>query len=226
MAERITSWSYSRYGKHENCAQSAYYTYVDKHPDPAGPAAARGTGIHKEAEDFVGGDIEELPESLIQFENEFFELRDDISDVHREEQWGFSAGWRKASWKKAWARMVLDAHYVVGKEGTAIDYKTGKIRSSHGDQMELYAVGMFIRYPKIKTVAAKLWYLDHGVIDAEVFSREIFDDLKEKWSAKVAPLLSDTTFAPNPGRFPCAWCGHNVNAGGPCEAGEPFRMEK
>lgn len=225
MADRITSWSYSRLNKHKNCPAAAKYGYIDKLPDPAGAAAERGTAIHKMAEDFVNDELPALPEELEQFADEFFELRDKYQSI-TEQQWGFYSNWRRANWFKAWCRMVLDVHRVDDDEIWVCDYKTGKIRGEHEEQLSLYAMGGLLRYPKADVVKVELWYLDHGEIVEDEYERDQLEDLQYTWAEKADKMLSDTTFTPKPGRFPCAWCNYNVNAGGPCESGKPHKMEK
>ena len=71
----IIAWSYSALKVFEECPYRAYIQRVKKVQEPSSPAADRGTHIHQEAEDYVKGELGELPDSLKKFEDEFDELR-------------------------------------------------------------------------------------------------------------------------------------------------------
>jgi ATP-dependent helicase/DNAse subunit B len=71
----VPTWSYSALKTFEECPYRTYIQRVKKIPEPPSPAADRGTAIHKLAEEFVKGEIGELPAELNKFEDEFHELR-------------------------------------------------------------------------------------------------------------------------------------------------------
>ena len=91
----IPAWSYSTLKTFESCAYRSYIAKVKKVQEDFGPAAARGTEIHKQAEDYVAGALGELPDTLKKFTSQFKNLRELFVDakVELEGDWGFTQGW-------------------------------------------------------------------------------------------------------------------------------------
>ena len=118
------------------------YKKLEKLKSPAPPLLDRGTKIHQEAEDYVRGELGEMPESLKKFKSEFEVLREGFADakVELEGEWGFTLDWETTGWLMGdtWARIKLDA--LVNEDETScrvIDYKTGKKfgnEIAHGQQ--------------------------------------------------------------------------------------------
>lgn len=213
----ITAWSFSRWSTHEGCPKQAYYKYVEKLPDPSGPAAQRGTDIHGEAENYVNGTIKKLPESLNQFPKEFRDLRKGL-DVRTEEQWAFTSSWRVTSWfaKDAWCRVKTDAAVVEEGSARIIDHKTGRIRDGYEKQLELYALSGFLKFPEVTEISGEIWYLDQGEIRDMIFTADEVPDLKRKWEGRTRAMLTATTFKERPGHA-CRWCSFSKKKGGPCK---------
>ena len=63
----INRWSYSRLGTYESCPKKAYYRYIEKIPEEQHPAAERGIKIHGLAEQYIKGELEEMPKELYLF---------------------------------------------------------------------------------------------------------------------------------------------------------------
>ena len=166
---KIRAWSYSTLKVFEECPYRSYIAKVRRIAEPSGPAASRGSKIHQQAEDYVNGKLEELPDTLDgHFTRDFEQLKKLYKEgkVELEGEWGFDIKWNPVKWldKATWSRIKLDA-YVQQDEKSArvIDYKTGKKfgnEISHGQQCLLYAIGTFFRYPELEFVQAELWYLD------------------------------------------------------------------
>ena len=72
----IPAWSYSTLKTFEQCAYRSYIAKVKKIQEDYGPAAARGTVIHDEAERYVNGQVGALPHSLRKNAKEFRQLRE------------------------------------------------------------------------------------------------------------------------------------------------------
>ena len=71
----VPSWSYSALKVYETCPYRSYIQKVKKVYEDAGPAAERGSRIHKLAEDYVQTKIDELPDELKKFAAQFEDLR-------------------------------------------------------------------------------------------------------------------------------------------------------
>ena len=183
IRRKMDAWSYSRYKDWVTCPYKCYLKHVLKIREPDQPAMARGTFIHKVAEDLAQGKItwEEAqvlakqagdkklygPKAkeitLLPFKKGF-ELAAKSKPVV-EEQWGFSAEWEEVGWfgPRTWLRVKLDLNFATGKTVlSVIDHKSGKIYPDHAEQADLYALASFIMYPHIKKIVVGFWYLDLG----------------------------------------------------------------
>jgi CRISPR/Cas system-associated exonuclease Cas4 (RecB family) len=213
------------------CPAKFKYKVIDKLVEPPNAAMARGSDIHKKAEDFVTGKLKKMPDELKLFEQEFKLLKGQKIKIV-EDQWAFKADWTDTVWNDwagCWLRVKLDVAYVNVTHNALvpIDHKTGKYREEKNEeyllQLELYGLSGLLKYPTIDVVSPRLWYLDHGIIhpdpekDDEIeYFRKDLPDLKKRWEARVKPYFADKTFRPTPGAA-CTYCHFRKANGGPCK---------
>jgi CRISPR/Cas system-associated exonuclease Cas4 (RecB family) len=208
--QQFFAWSYSRWSDYEKCPLSAKLKHLDKIQEPVNDAMLRGGEVDRKATDYVTGKLKKLPEELFRYEEEFKDLLKKKRILQPQQDLALTKLWTPTSWfgKDAWLRIKMDVFYDDLKTNVRkiIDYKTGKIRIEHENQLELYAVGGLAYAAKsIKTFETELWYLDQGHTTPKVFTRAEAESLKPKWEKRVKKMLSDTTFKPNPGSN-CTWC--------------------
>lgn len=186
MTAPIGAWSHSRRDTFEKCKRWAKLAYVDKIPEPPRPlppgktehANDRGTRIHEAAERYVRGGVELIPE-LASFAAEFESLREmfKAGAVSLEGEWAFNRAWEPVAWMSfdTWCRVKCDAvAFLSTTEAVVIDYKSGKRFNNevkHREQMVLYQLGAFLRFPKLKKVTVELWYTDLDFMHDEEFTR-------------------------------------------------------
>jgi hypothetical protein len=220
---QLTAWSYSRLAQWEACPLAFKLKHLDKVHEEQSPAMKRGDDIHKIAARFLANEkFDSIPGELHKFSYQMNELRAMPASMKRvEQQWGFTKDWKPTEWfgNKTWLRAVLDA-CVVYPDGTAdvIDHKTGKRYGSNKDQMELFALATFCKFPEVSHVTTRLWYLDLGVEEVEEFQQENRSEMIAAWEARVAPMFADTVFAPRPNEK-CRWCAFAKGKGGQCKFG-------
>jgi CRISPR/Cas system-associated exonuclease Cas4 (RecB family) len=217
---QIEAWSFSRYKDYTTCPALAKFKHLDRLEEPHGLAMGRGGDIHTLAEQYVlsGG---AMPEELTRFADEFKNLRRYKKDCVVEQEWCFDKNWEQCDWKdwaRAWLRIKVDLFHARKTKGEVIDYKTGKIRDENKLQLELYAIGAFLIYPKITVVDTQLWYLDQGELINQVFERDQLYALQQKWLNMTRAMLTDTAFAPSPNPH-CRYCHFRKSNQGPCEVG-------
>lgn len=210
----ITNWSYSRYNTYTNCPRKAKYLYIDKLPEPPSEAIARGVAIHKMAEDYLNG-TGKLPEELAKFRKDFLWLRKEAAQAERE--LALDQQWAPTTWKEGWWRGKVDA-VLQADPFVVVDFKTGKMRDSHHEQLSLYAMACYatFRNPPIPILTVELWYLDSGEKIAGLYWPDDMPAVQREWEKKVQPMLADDTFACRPGPL-CNWCHFRKANGGPCE---------
>lgn len=214
---RFTAWSLSRFGDYDKCPAFAKFKHLEKRKEPDSPAMARGTEVHKQAERAVNSSKAAIPPALKLFAKEFKAARK--HKPFTEQQWAFNAQWQETDWfgANAWVRVIVDLGWHQVRENllNIVDHKTGKMREEHRDNMSLYAIGGFIKFPRVERVKASFWYLDHGkAVDIE-YDRDELAGMQRDWERAVRPMLTDTQFKPTPGAY-CRWCPFSKAKGGPC----------
>lgn len=216
--KKLTSWSYSRYSQYTQCPASAKYKFLDKLSEPPSPAMERGNQIHKLAEDYTKGIIKKLPTELKFYKDEFAELKKSKPFV--EESWTFRNDWSETTWNDwvgAWVRIKVDAGCLEEDILHIIDHKTGKPKDNYEEQLSLYGVGGFLKYPHVAEIKTYIWYIDHDIPPVEkTYKASQFKTLQKDWEKKVKPMMADTRFSPKPGNH-CRWCAFSKAKGGPCK---------
>ncbi len=230
----VKSWSFSRYIDYCACPLKFKLKYINKITEPPNDAMARGTDIHKLAEDYLKGKVSRLPVELQLMADEFKRLRavykKRLSRMTVEETWAFTSTWTETQWNDwtgCWVRIKLDAsHYEADGTMVVTDWKTGKFHEDKNEeyleQLELYALGAFLLDPNLKVVQPRLAYIDQGMFYPPeskplIFTRDDVPRLKKIWSSRVAPLFKDRRFAPRP-NDKCRWCWYGASKkkdGGP-----------
>lgn len=219
VVKKFTAWSFSRYFDWVTCPFYAKLKHLDKIKEPEGPALARGSKIHKLAEDYALGKLKKLPEELARFPEEFQVLKAGKKRLMVEQQWAFTKDWRPTGWfdPDAWVRITIDAGLpdAAGKVLKLVDYKTGQIYEHSKQQLSLYGCGGFSMMPRLQEVRGELWYLDQGELVDLKFQRKDEAKLKAGWEKKVKPMFEDTTFKPKPCNK-CRFCFFRKTNKGPC----------
>ena len=209
----INRWSHSRLGTYESCPKKAYYRYIEHIAEEQHPAAERGIKIHNLAEEYIKGEIEEVPRELYLFYEGFEQLREEYmrGEVSVEEQWAFNLSWEKTDWngEDTWGRYIIDAFVKQGTKAKVIDFKTGRFKDKnegYKNQCSLYACCVFNRFPEIEEIDTELWYLDHHKITRYSFKREDLKEIQENFHKRALAMTTDTEFGTTPSEFACRWC--------------------
>ncbi len=223
----IPAWSHSALKTYEACSYRSYIAKVKKVQEDFGPAAARGTEIHQQAEDYVKGELAEFPDTLKKFKSQFEELKTLFADakVELEGEWGFTIDWKACGWMApdVWGRVKLDA--IVHETETSarvIDYKTGKQfgnEISHSQQALTYAIGSFMRYPELESANTEIWYLDHGTTMEQTYTRDEAMVFMPTLHERAIAMTTATKFPPNPSKQNCRWCSFKNGEHPICEWG-------
>jgi RecB family exonuclease len=225
-AQKITAWSFSRLNDYRKCPRFAYFKHVQRLKEPGNEAMERGGAIGEMAERFAqakGAKARACPPELATFEEEFRALQ--RHKVLSEQDWAFTSGWEPTGWfdRDAWCRVKVDAFYMFKEAqevcGKVIDYKTGKVREAHEEQIDLYALAAMLKFPEVVRLFVELWYLDQGVMvpaEPRVYTRADIPALKKSWEKATAPMLRDTRF-PEKTSKACTWCHYRKSNAGPCK---------
>ncbi len=230
----LKSWSHSKLVEFDKCKRRVWLMHDQRIPEPPRPlrpgqvehANDRGSRIHSNIEFYVKGEAEVLaPEAERFFGAPIDLLRTlyEAGQVSLEGEWGVDQDWEPCDWKTAWHRCKLDAIVFLDEtEAVTIDYKTGKKFGNeikHGEQMTLYALNAFLRYPLLERVTTELWYLDQDDVTERTLTRDQALRFKTNFNRRGMAMTTATEFPPNPNIFSCQYCGYGPWGTGHCEVG-------
>lgn len=213
------SWSFSRLQDFEKCKLSYKIKHLDRIPEPDRVlkpgqkefANDRGTRVHEAAEQFVRGLGPFIPE-MKKFEQEFNQLRRLFiaGKVEMEESWAHDVDWEIAEWKTGWLRLKLDVMvHASDTVAVVIDLKTGRKFGNevkHAQQVQLYALIAFLRYPLLEVVHSELFYLDVDDITSQTYTRDQALRFRHSFNKRATALTQNEVWTANPNKFSCMWC--------------------
>jgi hypothetical protein len=228
------SWSFSRLADYEKCKKYFWLKHEQKIPEPERPlrpgqtehANDRGSRIHDNCEGYVRGDHDALcAEADKHFGAKIDLLRALHSDglVELEGSWGHGEDWEIAEWSAAWLRLKLDVLvHASPTQAIVIDYKSGKKFGNevkHAQQLQLYALVTFLRYPHLEQLDAELWYLDVNETTRQTFTRAQALMFKRTWDRRGTAVTMCTDWPANPNKYSCQWCLYGPEHSGHCPQG-------
>ena len=217
----INSWSHSKLTDFDKCKRMFWLKHDQRIPEPERPlppgktehANERGTRVHDNCEGYVRGEHDALaPEAEKHFGIQLDLMRALYADglVSLEGEWGMDSDWETTAWKGAWLRLKLDAMVMVDKtHAIVIDYKTGRKFSNevkHAEQLQLYQLVTFLRYPFLEKVTAELWYLDQNEVTSFTYTRAQGLRFKDGFNRRGIAALSQIAYPQNPNIHSCKWC--------------------
>jgi RecB family exonuclease len=206
-------WSYSRWKVWNECRARYEFQFLQKLEQPESPHMARGSYVHKLAEDYLDGGGR-VPKELKEFADELKAIRK--LGAKAEATLAFTKSWQETTfddWANCWLRVKIDADITEADSATLIDFKTGKPWKDTKEQSELYAVAKMQREKKVENVDAEFWYTDSGEVVPYFYSRiRDFKKLKTKWQARAQEMLAARTFPFTKAAYNCKFC--------------PFRSDK
>ena len=215
LTNRPKRHSYSSISKYKECPAAYAFRYIQKMPDEPTAAMARGTRLHKLAEDYMGNTDEAVPYAIKKVGLKIYQLRE--QGAKPEVEWYVGRDWQRVDSKdEAMLMAVIDVHYLSNDTLKIHDYKSGREYPSHADQLELYStVGLRV-YPNAKRAESSAIYFDSG---HEGSQRSIIRDMlpyyMDKWGGLITELERDTEFRATAGGH-CKRCSFAQSRGGPC----------
>lgn len=235
----LKTWSHSRLALFEQCKHRVFLKHIAKEPEPerALPpgklehANDRGSRIHENGELFVKGKAKLCPELRKFFTLEYERLYTLYKEgkVYMEDEWAMTREWEPCDWKAkdAWLRLKLDALvFLSDTEAVAIDLKTGRRQGNeikHAEQVQLYQLVTFLRYPQLETLHTELWYSDVDDLYSQTYRRDQGLRFKQKFHQRGEAITSyvfkDEKTDANPSIFTCKWCMYGKRGSGVCKRG-------
>ncbi len=217
----IKSWSISKLKDFERCRHAAWLKHDKRIPEPERElkpgqtefANDRGTRIHNECEAYVSAQSNYLPieaEKHFGIQLDFLRVLYAEGIVQMEHEWAHDEDWGIAEWNAGWLRLKLDVFIQLSEDqAVVVDFKSGRKfgnEISHGEQLQLYQLATFLRFPKLEKVTAQLWYIDTGDVTSTTFTRAQGLRFRAGFHKRGEALTSCTEFPTNPNKYSCKWC--------------------
>jgi hypothetical protein len=192
--------------------------YLDGHVvEGPRPAADRGTRLHTACEKYLKDEIP-LEKLSIDFRNVrgHLTIMKDLK-AKAEEVWLCDDHWNYQTEEDLLTRFkaVIDIHYIIGKTLFIIDLKTGRQYPEHADQLQLYAVMGFSRYPEVAVVETSALYLE-GPGHPSQYPRAMLPHLQKFWANRGGILFDATEYPATPSADACRYCDYRAAKGGQC----------
>jgi len=218
---QATSWSFSRLADFARCKLAFKIKHIDRVPEPERPLPKgktehgndRGTRVHDNIEGFIRGEHNDLCPEAEKHYGAFIDLlRVMYADemVELEGEWAFDKDWAPTNWQTGWLRLKLDVLiHLSTTQAYVIDWKTGRHfgnEVTHGNQLNLYAMCTFLRYPQLEEIWVADYYIDHGHETERHFTREQALKYMRTFDKQGKAITDCVSFPPNPNRFSCQWC--------------------
>jgi len=166
----------------------------------------------------------ELTAELEKFRPELESLRQLYADgkVSIEGEWAYDKQWAPVEWRSAnaWLRAKLDVIvFLSDYQGVIIDYKTGRKFGNevgHMQQMQIYQLIAFLRYPKLEHITVELFYLDQNdeAITQASFTRQQGLRFKASIERQAHALTDCMDFPDSPNVYSCKFCWYSNRPGG------------
>jgi hypothetical protein len=78
----------------------------------------------------------------------------------------------------------------------------------HNEQLQLYQLVTFLRYPQLETIHAELWYLDADELMHACYTRNQGLRFRRSFEARGESMTTCIDFPANPNIFSCKWCSY------------------
>jgi len=188
---KVSPWSFSRIKAFEQCPKQFYHEKILKEfPFKETEAILYGSAFHKMAEDFVGADVP-VPKKFGFAEKALVSLKNRKGKKLCEIKLGVTENLEVTDFyaKDVWFRGIADLVILDDDLAWVVDYKTGKsAKYADKGQLELMALGLFAKYPQVKTVRAGLLFVVCNDLVKDTYMEYDKGKLWEKWLGKYAQM--------------------------------------
>lgn len=206
---------------HKRCPKDPVTGEYEWHND-------RGTRLHESMDKYIRGIKADYAIELKDLDVEMTNTRAAYEQgmVQTEQMWCYMGDWEPTAWND-WdninMRVKTDIFQVI--EGTmaepivavVVDLKSGKIfgnEGKHAQQLQLYALGAFKKYPTLDKVYVEVWYCDHDKIKTVEYTRRQSLGFQGDWDDRFETAKSDVIFEARPSDNNCKWCPYKATEDG------------
>lgn len=201
----VKAWSLSALQVYEQCPARYKAERINKIGDKLpSPAMERGIAIHAKGEQYLRGNIPNVPKEFEPFSKEMKNLRK--LKASPEKKMAVTKAWKPTEFfaDDAWLRLVVDAEVELPSGLLLIDFKTGRIYpDKHNDQSHLYSTCYL---GECENITTEFWYLDQDDIRSASHNSSCVREYRQYWEGRVAPLFAETKWPTSPSTMGCRYC--------------------
>lgn len=209
------AWSYSKKKNYDTCPKRHYEVDIQKNFTESSEQLTWGNEVHDALAKACSGKAP-LPETMKAYQRWVDVVRSmpPGGELLVEQKYAITRDMRATSYfaPDVWYRGICDLLYVSGtgntKVGTALDWKTGKVKHD-SIQLMLMASCILIHRPDIQTVKTRFVWLQEDCTTPDVWDRA---KVMREW-AGILPQVKEMenayktlTFPPKPGNLCRSWC--------------------
>ena len=219
----LKTWSFSGLKEYEQCPFKRFLNKVGGHRGPQSPAASRGNEYHDAIEKYIDGRQDSLPKIHASSRPFIDALRNRFANgsIILEQNWYIDHEWNTIdeadveSGADFWAIFIIDCFEFESKTSARVtDWKTGKSRNNemkHAEQLMLYAIAAFERYPDLEYIHVQCGYVDEGHISLQRgYTREQLKPIKEQFTKRAQIMTRAIMFPAKPSKYNCMWCDYKT----------------
>lgn len=208
-------WSYSSLAEYRKCPRMWKHNHVDRLPTKATRWMRRGTDLHAHCERYISGETNSIIPPLAQIAGTLISLREHGAVCER--YFRLDKDWKVCDKSTQWVKAFLDTSYIDADTMHIVDFKSGKIKDYHADQLQLYAI-IGACAEQVSFVSVRAVYIDHGKdLHERTYSKEELLKHRVRWNEEAVSMLDDEAYTPKPSKESCKRCSFKSKDGGPCD---------
>jgi hypothetical protein len=210
----MKAWSYSVLKTFTQCARKYFHLKVAKDiVEKESEDIKYGNRLHKAAELYISKGTE-LPTEFLFLKPALDQLNKIPGTKYCEVKLGLSNNNGELAEceffaRNVWWRGLADLVVVNGELGYSLDYKTGKSsRYADETQLDIVAVGLFHKFPKLNKIKSALFYTAIGEMIKKTHVRDNIPDYLEQFEDELYRFEEAhklNVWNPNPTPL-CGWC--------------------
>ena len=220
---KYTPYSYSKLSLWQQCPRKFYFRYIQKIPCEPSIAIERGDFAHFLIEHVLKGDIlkvqpksyqlltsenkTEIKKMVLEFcKGDVFQRILDIPGTRETEAWFALDKNFNYSHKKETNHLIGKIDLQIGN--MIFDWKTGKKPRGlkDEDQLDLYALQYFMKYPEAETCKGSFVFIEHNYIQEKEYTRDdVVAGIIRTYSEYIRQMETDNVFECKESPL-CGWC--------------------
>lgn len=223
MVFKYSPYSFSKLNTYEMCPKRFKFRYIKKEKEGECDKSAliRGSAIHEMFENHQKGKEPKKSKYTADFKKaierpQVKKIKKHLESPEktcREVSFGMTKDFSPCEYKdkNALFRGKIDLVYIDNGVLNLADYKTGKAKDEkyqNYDQLLLYSIYFFQRYPSLEKLKISYVYVDQDVVNSLEVLRSFIETHKAHFLSIVNSIEADQEYIAKPSKL-CHWCPYH-----------------